>query len=149
MFEALITVVIVSIGLLGLAGLQFAGLRAVNDAYERTLAMHLTQDIVERLRANREGVNANLYNNVTLSTTSPASSGDCYSANCTTPQALVDYDTTQWLAFIKPAAGTAQLTKLRIEIKRNLAPPATFTITLTWGDAGPERTLITNTSATL
>lgn len=149
MFEALITVVIVSIGLLGLAGLQFAGLRAVNDAYERTLAMHLTQDIVERLRANRAGVNANLYNNVTLSTTSTdPSPGNCYSANCAAPQALFDYDRTQWLAFIKPAAGAAQLTKLTIKIERPTGAQ-TFTITLTWGDASPERTLISNTSATL
>ena len=53
LFEVLITVVVISIGLLGLAGLQFAGLRAANNAQEHTLAVYLIQDIEERIHANR------------------------------------------------------------------------------------------------
>ena len=53
LFEVLITVVVVSVGLLGLAGLQFAGLRASNNAQDATYAMQLAQDLADRIRANR------------------------------------------------------------------------------------------------
>lgn len=145
LFEALVTAVVVSIGLLGLAGLQFTGLRAVNDAYERTLAMHITQDVVERLRANRDGVNGGLYNAVTLNNTSPDPGGNCYNTACNTAQGLFNYDATQWLALIKT---TPLLTNLKIQIQRPLGA-ATFTVTVTWGNADAAHTLVTHTSALL
>jgi type IV pilus assembly protein PilV len=51
LFEVLVTVTVISIGLLGLAGLQFAALRASNNAQEYTMANLLAQDIEERIRA--------------------------------------------------------------------------------------------------
>jgi Tfp pilus assembly protein PilV len=46
----LITMVVISIGLLGMAGLHFAGLRAAGYAQQQTLASLLAQDIEASMR---------------------------------------------------------------------------------------------------
>jgi type IV pilus assembly protein PilV len=51
--EVLVTVVLVSIGLLGIAGLQLTSVRNTNSAGQRFQATVLAEDIVERMRANR------------------------------------------------------------------------------------------------
>ncbi len=53
LIEVLITVVLVSVGLLGLAGLQLATVQNSNSSGERFEATTLARDIVERMRANR------------------------------------------------------------------------------------------------
>ena len=53
LFEVLIAMLILSIGLLGLAGLQAAGMRNNNDAYMRSQASVLAYDMADRIRANR------------------------------------------------------------------------------------------------
>ena len=63
LLEVLITVVVVSIGLLGLAGMQFTGLRSANSAQEHTLAVNFLQDIEERIHANQQNNN---YGGITL-----------------------------------------------------------------------------------
>lgn len=52
--EVLVALVILSIGLLGLAGLQLSSLQASQQAYLRSQATVMGQDIIERMRANRD-----------------------------------------------------------------------------------------------
>jgi type IV pilus assembly protein PilV len=52
LIEILITIVVVSIGLLGLAGLQISGLRANMGSEIRSKATLLANDMAERMRAN-------------------------------------------------------------------------------------------------
>ena len=54
LIEILITVILVSIGLLGLAGLQLSNVQNTNSAAERFEASTLARDILERMRANRQ-----------------------------------------------------------------------------------------------
>ena len=51
--EVLVALLVLAIGLLGLAALQAQGLRFNHDAYVRTQATHLAYDIVDRMRINR------------------------------------------------------------------------------------------------
>ena len=53
MIEVLVTVLILAIGLLGLAGLQSTSLRSNHSAMLRSQATVLAYDIADRLRANR------------------------------------------------------------------------------------------------
>ncbi len=53
LIEVLITLLILSIGLLGFAGLQVQSLQASNDSYLRDRATHLAGDIIHQIRANR------------------------------------------------------------------------------------------------
>ncbi len=59
--EVLVAVVLLSIGLLGLAKLQFWGVRHTGSAYFRTQATQIANEMAERLRANPGGVAADAY----------------------------------------------------------------------------------------
>ncbi|MCF6323043.1 MAG: type IV pilus modification protein PilV [Gammaproteobacteria bacterium] len=61
MVEILVTIIILSIGLLGVAALQVTGMRSVNSASHRTHAAILVDDIAERMRANPPAVNSNSF----------------------------------------------------------------------------------------
>lgn len=52
MIEALVAMVIIAVGLLGLAGAQLQAQKAELDAYQRAQAIILLQDIGNRIRAN-------------------------------------------------------------------------------------------------
>ncbi len=56
--EVLVALLVLAIGLLGLAALQAQGLRFNHDAYVRTQATNLAYDIIDRMRANRTNVAA-------------------------------------------------------------------------------------------
>ena len=73
MIEVLITVLILAIGLLGLAGLQSTGIRANHSAYLRSQATILAYDIADRMRANRTDALVGAYT-VGLGSTSTGSS---------------------------------------------------------------------------
>ncbi len=51
--EVLVTVVLVSVGLLGLSAMQVATVQTTNSASQRFEATLLARDILERMRANR------------------------------------------------------------------------------------------------
>jgi len=52
LIEALVALIVLSIGLLGIAGMQISGLRANQSAASRTQASYLADDIADRMRAN-------------------------------------------------------------------------------------------------
>lgn len=60
--ESLVALLVLSIGLLGVAALQLQGLRDNSTAYQRTQATFLAQDIADRMRANRVVALQNQYN---------------------------------------------------------------------------------------
>jgi len=141
MIEILITILVVSIGLLGLAGLQFAGLHAANSAQEHTLATLLAQDIEERIRANTKAATGPTfaYNNVALDSTSSPAAGDCVTATCTDTQ-MANFDIYQWYRLIVPTAGVKPLLpNAAINITSN--DGTTFQITIQWGDPSGPQTL--------
>ncbi|MDQ7072937.1 MAG: type IV pilus modification protein PilV [Gammaproteobacteria bacterium] len=60
--EVLVTVVILSLGLLGLAGLQLSSLRDNTSAEQRGKAAQLVYDMVDRMRTSRDSNNITLLN---------------------------------------------------------------------------------------
>ncbi|MEP7243215.1 MAG: type IV pilus modification protein PilV [Gammaproteobacteria bacterium] len=54
--EALVALLVLSIGLLGVAGLQIASLRASGGSAKRSQATFLAYDIIDRMRANSKAV---------------------------------------------------------------------------------------------
>ena len=62
LLEVLIAIVVLSIGLLGLAGLQFYTLRGNNQSYERSQAHLLAQEIADSMRVNRAAAATGAFN---------------------------------------------------------------------------------------
>jgi len=54
LLEVLVAMVVLSVGLLGLAGLMASSMRNSSGAYHRTQAVWLSYDIADRMRANRQ-----------------------------------------------------------------------------------------------
>ena len=59
--EVLVTAVIISVGLLGVAALQLTSLKSNQESYVRSQAAMLAADLLDRMRANQAGVRANHY----------------------------------------------------------------------------------------
>jgi len=68
LIEVLVSIVILMIGLLGLAGLQSRAFTAQLESYQRSQALILAQDMASRIEANRKNVAAYL-------TANPAAGG--------------------------------------------------------------------------
>ncbi|MDD4882543.1 MAG: type IV pilus modification protein PilV [Gallionellaceae bacterium] len=62
LIEVLVTMVIIAIGLLGLAGLQATSMKNNIGASNRSEATVLVYDIIDRMRANKAGAGSGSYN---------------------------------------------------------------------------------------
>ncbi|MDH5445375.1 MAG: type IV pilus modification protein PilV [Gammaproteobacteria bacterium] len=62
LIEAMVTLLIFSAGLLGLAGMQMSGMQNSNSALLHTLAIQQTYDMAERIRANFERIRKDIAN---------------------------------------------------------------------------------------
>ena len=104
MIEVLVTLLILMVGLLGLASLQMQGLRSEMESYQRVQALILLQDMVGRINANR--VNAADYVVSDIGT-----AGDGQPADCTALSGQ-PRDRCEWSNALKGAAeksGTASV----------------------------------------
>jgi len=93
LIEILVTLVVTSLGLLGIAALQARGLQSNYDAYLYSQAAALAYDMAERIRANPVGATAGGYNTAMTNTPSVA---DCVSVECSSPAQMAAYDKYNW-----------------------------------------------------
>jgi type IV pilus assembly protein PilV len=130
--EVLIAMIILAVGLLGLAGLQATSLRNNQSAYNRSVATQLAYDIADRMRANYTYAKKSTGNVYVTSTIPPTSSdtGCISTAGCSSVNmALNDlYEWNQSIINSLPST-TAKPAKGIITIAGNV-----FTVTINWDD---------------
>lgn len=90
LIEVLVSVVIMSVGILGVAGLQVLSLQQNRNSLLRAEALQLGSDILDRMRANPIQTYAGLD-----FTDAPPSPTDCVANTCTAAQ-MKDYDIALW-----------------------------------------------------
>ncbi|MEE9333390.1 MAG: type IV pilus modification protein PilV [Granulosicoccaceae bacterium] len=95
LIEILITVVLLSIGFLAAAQMQIQGMRFSQSAYFQSQAYFLTSDMIDRMRANLDGIEAGYYDN--LVTSASLSSPGCEDSACS-PNQLAQQDLFDWSA---------------------------------------------------
>lgn len=89
---------VLSFGLLGMAGVQSVSLRNNQAAFYRTQATTLTADMIERMRANKTGVANDDYDDAT-----GAATAACFTvAGCTSGQ-MAAQDVLDWEAMVTAA----------------------------------------------
>jgi type IV pilus assembly protein PilV len=103
LIEVLIAIVIASIGLLALAGVNVSSIRYTKMSQYRGTATQLASDIAERMRANKAGLAA--YNFQTDFATqaalvAPVQVCNSYLVACTFAS-LADYDLRTWLSTVR------------------------------------------------
>lgn len=115
LIEVLVTLLITSVGLLGLAALQAKSLQFNHGAYLRSQANILAYDIADRMRLNKDDARAGQYN-ISMNSSKPSASG------------LVATDQNQWLTLIETSlpAGDGS-----VSCVSNIC-----TLTIQWREAG-------------
>lgn len=98
LIESLISILVVSVGFLGFAGLQLNGLAAANDSLFRSKAVYLSYQMADRVRANLPAAGSGAYDSFT-SQTAP-SPGCTVAVNCTATQMAAN-DFAEWLTEIQ------------------------------------------------
>jgi type IV pilus assembly protein PilV len=123
--EVLIALVVLGVGILGIAGLQTVGLRYTHSSHLATAASFLGNDMADRIRANDGGERAGSYNAVTGNESNPSCGSSCTDVQ----QATLDGH--QWGQAI-----SAQLPSGSGSVTANVDgagnADGTFTITLGW-----------------
>lgn len=120
LIEVLITVILVTVGLLGLAGLQLTTVQNTNSAAERFEATTLARDILERMRANRVRALAGDYD--LAMGDAPAGAG------------LAGDDLDAWMA----ALGTLPNGDGAVEVDDDGVDAGVVTIEVSWTDASDD-----------
>jgi type IV pilus assembly protein PilV len=129
--EVLVALVVMAVGMLGIAALYVEGLRAGRASVYRTTAVNLAADMADRIKANPVAGPA-------YAGTGPGADSGCVNgaAPCT-PDALAADDWFRWLADLQarlPQGSTAQ-----VDFNPAAGPsPASYTITVSWPEPGQE-----------
>lgn len=92
MIEILVTIVVLTFGLLGVAGLLVKGMTVNHGSYLRSLAIQQAYDMADRIRANRTGATAGNYDSVTFTANQTCT---VCTATCTA-QTLATFDACHW-----------------------------------------------------
>lgn len=91
LIEVMVTIIVLAVGLLGMARLQADGIGYNTGSLQRSVAAQQAYDMADRIRANPDGVTLGAYNSLSGSGTNPS----CISSGCT-PQQLAQYDFYIW-----------------------------------------------------
>ncbi|MBF0141762.1 MAG: type IV pilus modification protein PilV [Magnetococcales bacterium] len=144
LIEVLITMAVTSIALLGIIKMQITDLVHVQNSYLRAVATNLATDMMDRIRANKTGVNNGDYNSITTTPTTITANVTCVTSACSTTTAptIATYDAYVWRTSVansfpsKVATATGTVTGCN----QNTVPACTefttqgteFTIVISW-----------------
>jgi type IV pilus assembly protein PilV len=96
LLEVLIALVVISIGLLGLAGLQTVSLRNTGVSTSRTIATQLAYDMADRLRANANGAQSGAYFQTATTIGTAPSSTTCFTSSGCSAADMAAMDLYVW-----------------------------------------------------
>lgn len=134
LIEVLVTLLIISLALLGTAGLQAYSMRLNQGGQFRTQAVFLAADLAERMEANKAGAVAGNYVLATSSVVNSLSTA-CLDNACNAA-ALATFDLSQWQNAI-----AATLPQSSWAVAHTVSGnPSTYTITISWVDRRQEQT---------
>ena len=125
MLETLVTMFIISVWLLGTAGIQTVALKLNKSSQFRNQAVLLVSEMAERMETNKSGAVAGQYQ-FSGSVSSPST--DCLATACTAAQ-LATFDLDEWSTRARAALPNAALS-----ISGSAANPVTYTILVSWAE---------------
>ena len=130
LIEVLITILLMSIGALGVAAMQIAGLQYNSGAAARTQASLLANDILDRIRSNRQiALSTAIYNTNGFQGGGgiPRPPQSCYTNVCSANE-MARYDQWAWLTQISSLlpSGQAEITFIEVDDQR------IYSVTIQW-----------------
>jgi type IV pilus assembly protein PilV len=138
MIEVLVTLLIISLALLGTAGLQAYSMRMNQGGQFRSLAVFLAADLAERMEANKAAATAGSY--AVASTTGAAylagatsASSACVTGACNA-SALATYDLSQWQSAVAASLPQSSWSVALTQAASGTQTQSNYTITIGWVD---------------
>jgi type IV pilus assembly protein PilV len=132
LIEVLVSFVVLTVGLLGVAGLQMTGMRSVQGSVYRYEAARLSEELTDRMRANLSGVRDGGYISSDVGT---ETGGTCTSC---TPVQWAKKDLVAWYTELDEAlqiSASGSTAKAKISCSDGAcAEDAIVTITIEWGE---------------
>jgi type IV pilus assembly protein PilV len=124
--ESLVSMVVISVGMLGIAALYVEGLRAGRSSIYQSIAIDLASDMADRIRANPTA-------GVAYAGPGPGVNRNCVAAgiNCT-PVQLAEDDTWWWHQSVPTLLPAGQANVAVVAGGVNSA----YTITVSWSEPG-------------
>jgi len=131
--EVMIALVVLAVGLLGLAGLQNFSLKTTHQSYQRTQATILIHEIIDRMRANAGTAPlwSNLANYIVATPTDNIAGPDCTISACT-PANLALHDLREWTAAMRSTSGLGPSGRAQVTQVASFASGVLATVSLTW-----------------
>ncbi|HTC38871.1 MAG TPA: type IV pilus modification protein PilV [Steroidobacteraceae bacterium] len=144
--EVLVSLVVLSIGLLGIAKLMLFSSHSNDSAYLRSQATALAYEILDDMRANRqEAIIAGTYNTAAAVPAAVPGALCIGVGSCTTPTQLALYDLYQWGLHLNANSGAAPpgaLPNGQGSVTTVTAgTQTTVTIVVSWDDSVAQNTL--------
>jgi type IV pilus assembly protein PilV len=136
MVESLVALVIISVGMLGIAGMYLSSLQAGRSANLRVQAVNLATDMADHIRSNQRG--RSFYK---ATSADKGESKDCSTLTCT-PENVAKNDIYVWKQAISaalPANANGQLkfTDVANDADGNRTPDA-IEVLVTWREPGDD-----------
>ena len=123
MIEVLVTILILAVGVLGVAAMQVTTLKNLNSSHSASIAAMLAEDFGERMRANNTAALDNSY----VHSAAPTNVTNCVASTCS-PTDLAIYDMNTWWQAL-----SANLPSGSAEVTRDVGSD-TFVITVRWDE---------------
>jgi type IV pilus assembly protein PilV len=129
--EVLVALVVLAVGMLGVAVLLVEGLQGSRSAVEHTQAVNLAADIAERMRSNRAAAAAY---DTAEGTPEPRVDAACEdAAGPCDPRAMAGHDLRRWLDDV---AATLPDGRGAVEVERRTADSSRGIVTIRWARTG-------------
>lgn len=138
LIEALVTILIVSFGLLGLAGMLFSSMNAGQTSLSRSNAVSLANSMADKLRANWKAVKVGSFDSVALTDFADDSGcvTTCMTAKCT-PEDQATLDICLWKAQLQrqlPGGQGSIAVDAGNAMCANASLVCAFDVTVRWND---------------
>jgi type IV pilus assembly protein PilV len=127
LIEVLVTLMIMAVGLLGLASIQMISIKNLNNSQFRSLATDYAYDMAERMRANSTGVEDGDYDALDTS-----SASDPNSTSCSTSE-IAQLDEYQWAEMLTQDVISGGLPSGSGTVTKN---SSVYDITIQWKEQG-------------
>jgi type IV pilus assembly protein PilV len=165
LLEVLVSIVILSFGVLGMVGMQALALQSNKEARYQSTAVQFAKELADMMRGNKDvALAAGTANPYLVASTSADNGGspvaNCFATYCATPLAVATWEAREWLLRVK-----ATLPGARVTVCQDTAPydaaglpqwnctPGTGSITPTvikigWTRLGTDRGTLSGTGGT-
>jgi len=125
LIEVLVTLLVLAVGLLGLAGLQNAALKFNRTAYLESQTQFLIKDVIESMRTSSSPQRFA----IDFDEAAPTGTTDCKTTNCSTPNQLADWYKKEWMGAV-----SAALPNSAVRIRQTDAITKEYEITIRYDD---------------